>query len=71
MCGRCGPRRGLSLSRWSGSRDAGRGRHLGSAHTAAEVEVLKAVAAQRGQDELPLEVAAIQEPMALESPRRG
>jgi hypothetical protein len=49
-----------------GSRDV---EHLGSAHTAAEVEVLKAVAAQRiaaGQDQLPIEVAATQEPAALE-----
>ena len=49
-----------------GSRDI---EHLGSAHTAAEVELLKAVAAQRiaaGQDPLPLDVAAAQEPAALE-----
>ncbi len=42
--------------------------HLGSAHSDAEVEVLKAVAAQQlaaGQDELPLAVAAKQEPAAL------
>lgn len=42
--------------------------HLGSARSDAEVEVLKAVAAQRlaaGQDELPLAVAAKQEPAAL------
>ena len=49
-----------------GSRDI---EHFGSAHTNAEVEVLKAVAAQRiaaGQDPLPLDVAAAQEPLALE-----
>jgi hypothetical protein len=49
-----------------GSRDI---EHLGSAHTDAEVEVLKAVAAQRiadGQDELPFSVAAKQEPVSLE-----
>jgi hypothetical protein len=49
-----------------GSRDI---EHLGSAHTDAEVEVLKAVAAQRiadGQDELPFGVPARQEPVSLE-----
>ena len=54
---------------WKSRRGSREIEHLGSAHTAAEVEVLKAVAAQRiagGQDELPLEVAATQEPMALE-----
>ena len=54
---------------WKSSRGSRDIEHLGSAHTDAEVEVLKAVAAQRiaaGQDELPLEVAATQEPMALE-----
>ncbi|HMI32965.1 MAG TPA: hypothetical protein VK499_02410 [Propionibacteriaceae bacterium] len=43
--------------------------HLGSAHSDAEVEVLKAVAAQRiadGQDELPFGVPAKQEPVSLE-----
>jgi hypothetical protein len=43
--------------------------HLGSAHTEAEVELLKAVAAQQiaaGQDPLPLDVAAPEEPAALE-----
>jgi hypothetical protein len=54
---------------WKSRRGSREIEHLGSAHTAAEVEVLKAVAAQRiaaGQDELPLEVAATQEPMPLE-----
>ena len=54
---------------WRSRRGSRQIEHLGSAHTAAEVEVLKAVAAQRiaaGQDELPLEVAATQEPMGLE-----
>jgi hypothetical protein len=54
---------------WKWRRGSREIEHLGSAHTAAEVEVLKAVAAQRiaaGQDELPLDVAATQEPMALE-----
>ena len=49
-----------------GSRDI---EHFGSAHTDAEVEVLKAVAAQRiadGQDELPFGVPARQEPVSLE-----
>ncbi len=51
------------------SRQGGRDiEHLGSARTDAEVEVLKAVAAQRiaaGQEELPLGVAVTQEPAAL------
>ena len=54
---------------WKSSRGSRDIEHLGSAHTEAEVEVLKAVAAQRiaaGQDQLPLDVAAPQEPMALE-----
>jgi Transposase DDE domain len=54
---------------WKSRRGSREIEHLGSAHTAAEVEVLKAVAAQRiaaGQDEVPLDVAATQEPMALE-----
>jgi hypothetical protein len=54
---------------WKSRRGSREIEHLGSAHTAAEVEVLKAVAAQRiaaGQDQLPLDVAATQEPMALE-----
>jgi hypothetical protein len=49
-----------------GSRDI---EHLGSAHTDAEVEVLKAVAAQRlaaGQDELPIGVPAKQQAASLE-----
>ena len=49
-----------------GSRDI---EHLGSAHTDAEVELLKAVAAQRiaaGQDQLPLDLAGTREPAALE-----
>ena len=49
-----------------GSRDI---EHLGSVHTDAEVEVLKAVAAQpiaEGQDELPFGVPARQEPVSLE-----
>ena len=48
-----------------GSRDI---EHLGSAHTDAEVQVFKAVAAQRiadGQDELPFGVPAKQEPVLL------
>ena len=43
--------------------------HLGSAHTDAEVELLKAVGAQRiaaGQDELPIGVPVKQQPTALE-----
>lgn len=51
------------------SRQGGRDiEHLGSARTAAEVEMLKAVAGQRiaaGQEALPLGVAAKQEPTAL------
>ena len=51
------------------SRQGGRDiEHLGSARTAAEVELLKAAGAQRiaaGQDELPLGVTARQEPAAL------
>jgi hypothetical protein len=71
MCGRCGPRRGLWLSRWCGSPLVGRGRSSISARLTAdaEVELLKAVAAQRiaaGQDQLPLDVAAAQESLALE-----
>ena len=71
MCGPCGPRQGLWLSRWSGSRLGGRGISSTSARPTppAEVELLKAVGAQRiaaGQDPLPLDVAAPQEPAALE-----
>jgi len=54
---------------WKSSRGSRDIEHLGSAHTDAEVELLKAVATQRiaaGQDQLPLEVAAPQEPAALE-----
>ena len=54
---------------WKSSRGSRDIEHLGSAHTEAQVEVLKAVAAQRiaaGQDQLPLDVAAPQEPMVLE-----
>ena len=55
-----------------GSRDI---EHLGSAHTDAEVEVLKAVAAQRiadGQDELPFGVPAKQGAGVVgDPPRRG
>ena len=54
---------------WKSSRGSRDIEHLGSAHTDAEVELLKAVAAQRiaaGQDQLPLDVAAHQEPAALE-----
>ena len=54
---------------WKSSRGSRDIEHLGSAHTDAEVELLKAVAAQRiaaGQDPLPLDVAAPQEPAALE-----
>jgi Transposase DDE domain len=54
---------------WKSSRGSRDIEHLGSAHTDAEVELLKAVAAQRiaaGQDQLPLDVAAAQEPAALE-----
>jgi Transposase DDE domain len=54
---------------WKSRRGSREIEHLGSAHTDAEVEVLKAVAAQRiaaGQDQLPLDVAASQEPAALE-----
>jgi hypothetical protein len=49
-----------------GSRDI---EHLGSAHTDAEIEVLKAVAAQRiaaGQDELPIGIPAKQQAVSLE-----
>jgi hypothetical protein len=54
---------------WKSRRGSREVEHLGSAHTDAEVELLKAVGAQRiaaGQDELPLEVAAALEPAALE-----
>jgi hypothetical protein len=54
---------------WKSSRGSREIEHLGSAHSDAEVELLKAVAAQRiaaGQDPLPLDVAAAQEPLALE-----
>jgi hypothetical protein len=54
---------------WKSSRGSRDIEHLGSAHSNAEVELLKAVAAQRiaaGQDQLPLDVAAAQEPLALE-----
>jgi len=54
---------------WKSSRGSRDIEHLGSAHTDAEVELLKAVAAQRivaGQDHLPFDVAAPQEPAALE-----
>ena len=54
---------------WKSSRGSRDIEHLGSAHTDAEVELLKAVGAQRiaaGQDPLPLDVAAAQEPAALE-----
>jgi Transposase DDE domain len=54
---------------WKSSRGSRDIEHLGSAHTDAEVELLKAVAAQRiaaGQDLLPLDVAAAQGPLALE-----
>ena len=46
---------------WKSSRGSRDIEHLGSAHSEAEVELLKAVAAQRiaaGQDQLPLDVAA-------------
>ena len=54
---------GGRLSRWCGSTRRGSRdiEHLGSAHSDAEVEVLKAVAAQRiaaGQDELPFGVVS-------------
>ena len=54
---------------WKSARGSREIEHLGSAHSGAEVELLKAVAAQRiaaGQDPLPLEVAAPLEPAALE-----
>jgi hypothetical protein len=54
---------------WKSSGGSREIEHLGSAHSDAEVELLKAVAAQRiaaGQDPLPLDVAAAQEPLALE-----
>ena len=54
---------------WKSSRGSRDIEHLGSAHTDAEVELLKAVGVQRiaaGQDLLPLDVAAAQEPAALE-----
>jgi Transposase DDE domain len=54
---------------WRSSRGSRDIEHLGSAHTDAEVELLKAVAIQRiaaGQDQLPLDVAAHQERAALE-----
>ena len=53
---------------WRSSRGSRDIEHLGSAHTGAEVELLKAVASQRiaaGQDPLPLDVAAPVEPAAL------
>jgi hypothetical protein len=54
---------------WTSRRGSGDIEHFGSAHSDAEVEVLKAVAAQRiadGQDELPFGVPAKQEPVSLE-----
>ena len=54
---------------WKSTRGSREIEHLGSAHTEAEVELLKAVAAQRiaaGQDQLPLDMATPQEPAALE-----
>jgi hypothetical protein len=54
---------------WKSSGGSREIEHLGSAHSDAEVELLKVVAAQRiaaGQDPLPLDVAAAQEPLALE-----
>jgi hypothetical protein len=54
---------------WKSSRGSRDIEHLGSAHTDAEVELLKAVAAQRiaaGQDQLPLDISAALEPAALE-----
>ena len=54
---------------WKSSRGSRDIEHLGSAHTDAEVEVLKAVAAQRiaaGQEQLPFDISAKQEPVALE-----
>jgi hypothetical protein len=54
---------------WKSSRGSRDIEHLGSAHTDAEVELLRAVGAQQiaaGQDQLPLDVAAPQEPAALE-----
>ena len=54
---------------WKSSRGSRDIEHLGSAHTDAVVELLKAVGAQRiaaGQDQLPLDLAAPQEPAALE-----
>jgi hypothetical protein len=54
---------------WKSSRGSRDIQHLGSAHTDAEVELLKAVAIKRiaaGQDKLPLDVAAHQEPSAFE-----
>ena len=52
---------------WKSSRGSRDIEHLGSAHTDAKVELLKAVAAQRiaaGQDQLPLDVSAALEPAA-------
>jgi Transposase DDE domain len=54
---------------WKSARGSREIEHLGSAHTDAEVELLKAVAAQRiaaGQDQLPLDLAGTREPAALE-----
>ena len=54
---------------WKSSRGSRDIEHLGSADTDAEVELLKAVGGQRiaaGQDQLPLDLAAPQEPAALE-----
>jgi hypothetical protein len=54
---------------WKSSRGSRDIEHVGSAHSDAEVELLKAVAAQRiaaGQDQLPLDISAALEPAALE-----
>lgn len=54
---------------WSKKRGRVEMEHIGSAHTQAEVELLMAVAAQRlaeGQDVLPLDMPAKQQPSALE-----
>ena len=54
---------------WKSDRGSRQIEHIGSAHSPAEVELLKAVAVQRitaGQDELPFGVPALTRPGALE-----
>ena len=55
---------------WKYHRGSRQIEHIGSAHDQAEVELLRAAAVQRiaeGQDELPFQVQAKAEPLALEA----